>query len=139
MLNKVIINGRMAREIEMKQSETGKGFGVFAIAVTRDFKNSAGGYDSDFFECTAFGQRAEFLSNYVSKGDLVSIVGRLKADTWETKEGEKRYKVGITVEEVNILSKKKTDGGEEKAAKVAPQPKKSASAPQAAEDEDLPF
>lgn len=134
MLNKVILNGRIAREIELKQTEAGKSLGGFSIAVTRDYKNTAGEYESDFFDCTAFGQRAEYLSKYTSKGDMVSIVGRLKNDAWETKDGEKRYKVGIVVEEVSVLSRKKAT--EENEKKSNPAPKKAASND---DEEELPF
>lgn len=105
MLNKVILIGRLTKDAEVHTTAAGSLVSTISIAVTSDFKNKEGQYDSDFFECVAFRNTADYLAKYVSKGDLVSVSGRLSQDSWVDNDGKKRYKINIIIESVNRLIK----------------------------------
>lgn len=102
-MNKVILIGRLTKDIELKSTPTGVIITSFNIAVRQDFKNGDGEYGTDFFGCTVFRGGAEYLSNYAKKGTLISVEGRLKNNSWE-KDGEKRYGTEIICESVQVLS-----------------------------------
>ena len=108
-MNKVIEIGRTTKDIEQKTTNSGKSVASFTIAVNRNFKNSNGEYESDFFNCVAYSTLAETLSRYVKKGDLVGVEGRLQTRNYTDKDGKKHYATEIIVENVEFLSPKKQE------------------------------
>lgn len=105
-MNKVILTGNLARNVELKQTANGTSYTNNAIAVRNDFKNKeTGTYDSQFYEITVFGTSAEYMSRYCQKGSKVLITGRLDRDTYE-KDGVKRDTYKIIVDGVESF---KTD------------------------------
>ena len=74
----------------------------FTIAIDREFSKDD---KTDFLDCEAWGKTAEFLLNYLKKGNLVAVVGRVLKDSWE-KDGEKRYKTYISVDRIQSLGSK---------------------------------
>ena len=111
-MNKIILTGRLTRdpEIRYSQGENQTAIGHFSIAVSRRFKRE-GQPDADFFNCIIFGQRAEFLEKYFTKGMKAEIVGSIQNNNYTNKNGEKVYSVQIVVEEL--------DFGESKSAAAA--------------------
>lgn len=107
-MNKVVIIGRNTRDVELKQTSSGTAVAEFSIAVKRSFKTN-GQYESDFFDCVAYGKTAELISQYVKKGDMVGIDGRLQTRNYTNKEGRKVYVTEIIVENVEFLSTKKQE------------------------------
>ena len=105
-MNKVIEIGRVTKDIEQKQTATGKTVAEFSIAVRREF-NTNGEQDSDFFNCVAYGKTAELMSKYVKKGDQVAIVGRLQTRNYTNNEGRKIYVTEIIVDNVEFLQGKR--------------------------------
>lgn len=106
MLNSVILNGRLVKEIELENYGKGKNAGVytkFSIAVGRGYKDENDEVVVDFINCTAFNNTAEILSKYVNKGDMVTISGRLNVDKYENKDGETRYSTYVSVTNVDLL------------------------------------
>lgn len=119
-MNKIIISGRLTRDPEIKFTQTtNKKIASISVAVRRNFKNSEGNYDSDFFNCSAFGGQAEFLEKYFKKGQEILLSGRLQNRSWETESGEKRYATDIVIEEVNFVGSKQTS--EQTTAQVSTQ------------------
>lgn len=104
-MNKVIITGRTTKDIELKVTPTGTNVATFSVAVKRAFKDN----ESDFFECVAYSKTAELISEYVKKGDLVGLEGRLQARNYTNKEGRKVYVTEIIVENVEFLQSKKQE------------------------------
>lgn len=91
--NVVVISGRVARIDEMKiNPQSGTAYIPFAVACNRMSKDKK----ADFFNCMAFGKTAELVADYLSKGDQLTINGRLQIDEWE-KNGEKRTAPKIIV------------------------------------------
>lgn len=105
-MNKVIEIGRNVKDIELKQLNSGTSVVEFSIAVKRSFKSANGEYESDFFDCVAFGKTAELISKYVNKGDMIAVDGRLQTRNYTNKEGRKIYVTEIIVENVEFLQKK---------------------------------
>ena len=110
-MNKVIEIGRLTKDPEIITSTSGTTFARFSIAVDRRFKKE-GEPEADFFNCTAFGKTAEFISAWIKKGTKVAIVGRLQNNNYTNKEGQKVYDVRIMVEEIEFAES--TKEGQEK-------------------------
>lgn len=109
-MNIWIGEGRIVRDIELKTSKTGTEFAKITIAVNRrtgkDQEKKA-----DFIDCTVFGKTAAFVSKYFTKGDGILIRGRLESDAYEAKDGTKRTKWSISVDDVEFPQGKKSQGG----------------------------
>jgi len=97
-MNKILLSGRATKEPEIKYLTSGTCVCNFTIAVRRDFKDkSTGNYESDFFNCSAFGKTGELMGEYIKKGDLFPIWGKSQNRTWE-KDGQKHYINEVMVE-----------------------------------------
>lgn len=130
-INKAIVSGNLTRDAELRSTAGGMSVANFSIAVNERMKNSQTGEWEDrpnFLDCTMFGKRAESLSKYLLKGTKVAVEGRLRWSQWENKDGEKRAKVEIVVDEVELMA------GREKAE---PTPQKAVQ--HSMYDEDIPF
>lgn len=106
-MNKIILIGRITKDIELKKANSGKSVVAFTLAVNRDYKNEEGGYDADFFNCVAFEQKAETISKFVHKGDKFGIIGKLSTRNYEKPDGSKVYVTEIVVEGFEFLESKK--------------------------------
>ena len=111
MLNKVILQGRLAAEPELGQTKNGKTFTVCSIAV-EDNKLIDGKRKVNFFKAVAWSEKAEFISNYFSKGQYILVDGRLVSDTYSDKKGNLRKDVFVLVEGVNFCGSKSSEAME---------------------------
>ena len=111
MLNKVILQGRLAAEPELGQTKNGKTFTVCSIAV-EDNKLIDGKRKVNFFKAVAWSEKAEFISNYFSKGQYILVDGRLVSDTYNDKKGNLRKDVFVLVEGVNFCGSKSSEAME---------------------------
>lgn len=100
-MNKVMLVGRVARPVEIKETLKGQKVVRNAIAVRLPFKNIDGKYDSDFIEFSLFDNNAEYFSKYVEKGDVVELIGRLSPKRKEI-EGNKIYSNEIIIERIGL-------------------------------------
>lgn len=103
-MNKVILIGRITRDITVKESANGKAFGSFSIAVKKAFKN--GDNDSDFFVCKAFGATAELIGRHFTKGQRIGIEGSLSQESWIDKDGKKVERVVVNVSSIEFIEPK---------------------------------
>ena len=106
-MNKVILIGRVTKDIDLRTTTTDKSITTFTLAVNRDFKNAEGNYDADFITCVAFDQKAEVISRMVHKGDRFGVVGKLNTRTWDKPDGSKGYATEVIVESFDFLEPKK--------------------------------
>ena len=111
MLNKVMLQGRLAAEPELGQAKNGKTFTVCSIAV-EDNKLIDGKRKVNFFKAVAWSEKAEFISNYFSKGQYILVDGRLVSDTYTDKKGNLRKDVFVLVEGVNFCGSKSSEAME---------------------------
>ena len=114
-MNNVVLIGRLAKDVELRRTASGKAVASFTLAVNKDFKNEQGNYDADFIDCVAFEQRAETISKHVHKGDRFGVVGQLATRSYENKEGKKVKVTEVKVTGFDFLEGKKqtenTSGG----------------------------
>lgn len=107
-LNKIILTGRLTANPELKKTKTDVSVTSFSLAVQRNYKNGNGEYDTDFLNCVAFRSRAEFLTKYFDKGQLVTVVGSLTSRRYEDANGNKRTAFEVVVEEA-LFAESKSD------------------------------
>lgn len=106
-MNIVSLIGRVTKEIELKQTKSGKSVISFTLAVDKDFKNEDGTRDAYFIDCVAFEKRAEIISKYVGKGDKFGITGKISTRTYQRNDGSNAKAVEIIVEGFEFLEAKK--------------------------------
>lgn len=113
MLNKVIVMGRFVQNPELKYTPSNVPVVSFTVAVNRDYKDQNGQYPTDFLDCVAWRNTAEFVSRYFQKGSLCVVEGSLQARMWEDKNGSKRKTVEISVSNVHFAESKRSsqEGG----------------------------
>ena len=107
MLNRCIIMGRLTRSPELRRTQSGKAVTSVALAVDRDFKGQNGEKETDFIDIVAWGNTAEFLCNYFSKGRMAVADGRLQIRDWTDKDGGKRRSAEIVAERVYFADSKR--------------------------------
>jgi single-strand DNA-binding protein len=126
MLNRVILIGRLTRDPELKYTASGVAVATFALAVDR-IKKSGAEKETDFINIVTWRQSAEFAANYLTKGRLVSVEGRLQVRSWVAQDGAKRYSTEVVADNVTGLDRPKegsnnTGGGYEDSAPPPAEP-----------------
>lgn len=107
-MNKSILFGRLVKDPDIRYTQTQSGelaIANFRIAVNRKYAKE-NGPNADFFTCTAFGKKAEFVSNYFAKGAKIAVEGRMENDNYENNQGEKVYSVRLMVDDVDFVESK---------------------------------
>ena len=105
-INRVALSGNLTREPELRQTRSGMAVLSFGMAVNDRRKNQQGEWEdyANFVDCTMFGNRAQGVSQYLSKGAKVAVEGRLHYSSWE-KDGQKRSKLDVVVDEIEFMSR----------------------------------
>lgn len=104
-MNIVILHGRLTADPTMRQSNSGKAIAGFTVAVD-GFKDKDGNKQTDFIRCTAFGQTAEMLSRYWSKGKEIAIEGNLRQNDYTDNNGTKHNSYQVVVNRVHFCGSK---------------------------------
>ena len=107
--NKVILLGRLTRDPELRYTPSGQALAKIGLAVGRKYYNKQTQQsveETTFVDCDAWGKQAELLNQYMRKGRQLFVEGRLKFDSWETKEGQRRSKLSVVIENFQFV-----DGG----------------------------
>ena len=110
-LNKAIILGRITHDLEVRQTQSGTAVLQFTVAVDRNYSKDGGEKQTDFINCVAWRQTAEFIGRYFGKGRMIAVDGRLQTRTYEDKNGTKHYITELIVENANFTGEPKQDGG----------------------------
>lgn len=101
MLNRIDIMGRLTRDPEMRQTQSGTSVANFTLAVDRDVKDKTSGErQTDFIDCVAWGGRGDFVGKYFTKGSMAVVSGRLQLRDWTDKDGNKRRSAEIVADNV---------------------------------------
>ena len=139
--NKVILGGRLTAEPELKQTPNGTPVVSFSVAVNRRVAKGAE-QKTDFINCVAWRQTAEFVKRYFTKGKSILVCGSLQTRTWTDNNNQKRYVVEVVADEVSFVEKK-SDSQPAANQMSAPAPYSSAgegiSFEEMSTDDDLPF
>lgn len=110
MLNKIVVMGRLTKSPELRHTQAGKSVASFTLAVDRDFDKN----QTDFIDVVCWGNTAEFVANYFSKGRTAVVSGRLQIREWTDKEGGKRRTAEVIADSVYFGdSKRETESKEE--------------------------
>ena len=112
MINRVVLVGRLTRDPELRTTTTGKSVCDFSIAVGKRIKPTDGSPDADFFRVNAWGQTAEYVSNYLHKGRLVAVDGRLQSRKFTASDGTTREVVEVVADSVQGLDRPRDDAGD---------------------------
>ncbi|SON68011.1 single-strand DNA-binding protein [Latilactobacillus sakei] len=106
MINRVVLVGRLTRDVDLRYTQSGNAVGQFNIAVNRNFTNANGDREADFLNCIIWRKSAENLSNFTHKGSLIGIDGRLQTRNYENKEGQRVYVTEVVVDNFSLLDSK---------------------------------
>ena len=113
MLNHITIMGRLTRDPELRYTQSQTPVASFTLAVDRDFGGRDGGEkQTDFIDCVAWRQTAEFVSKYFQKGSMAVVSGRLQIRDWTDREGGKRRSAEVVVDNIYFGESKRREGGE---------------------------
>ena len=115
-MNKVILLGRLTKDVELRTTPSGVSVCSFSVAVNRRFAKD-GQRDADFINCVAWRNTAEFISKYFSKGRMIGIVGSLTTGRYE-KDGQTHYTTDVTVDEAYFADSKNSSDSSSMGAPV---------------------
>lgn len=105
MINRVVMVGRLTKDVELKYTQSGTAVCSFNLAVNRQFKNDKGEREVDFINCVMWRKSAENFANFTHKGSLIGVEGRIQTGSYE-KAGQKVYTTNVVVENFSLLESK---------------------------------
>ena len=114
-LNRVVLIGRLTRDPELRQTTGGKDVASFSIAVDKRIKPTDGSPTADFFNVSVWGQAARFVADYLGKGRLVAVDGRLQSRKFQAQDGSNREVYEIVADNVQGLDRPKEEAPREQA------------------------
>ena len=145
-LNRVVLVGRLTRDPELRYTPNGVAVANFTIAVNRPFTNQEGNRDADFINCVVWRKPAENLANYMKKGNMVGVDGRLQSRTYEDQDGKTVFVVEVVADSVQFLESRKDNNQSQQQNQQSQQATTNTDEPFANEgqpidvsDDDLPF
>ena len=106
MLNRIVLIGRLTKDPELRSTQTGKGVCSFTLAVDRAFAGADGRREADFINVVVWGKQGESSAQYLSKGKLAAVDGRLQIRSYDGNDGVKRYVTEVIADNVRFLSPK---------------------------------
>jgi single-strand DNA-binding protein len=130
VLNTVVLIGRLTKDPELRYTTSGKAVATMRLAVDRGGTNAQGEKETDFLDVVVWERQAETVANYLQKGRLIAVNGRLQVRQYENQEGQKREKAEIVANTVRFLDRA-PDGGRK--------PSGLGSEPNFNDDDDVPF
>lgn len=105
-LNKVFLIGRLTRDPELRYTPAGQAVATFGMAINREYVSKEGKKEETcYLNLVVWGKRAEICAEYLRKGNLIFVEGRLHYRTWETEDNEKRSTIEINVENFQFLER----------------------------------
>jgi single-strand DNA-binding protein len=139
MMNRVVLVGRLTKDPELKYTQSGVAVVRFTLAVNRAFKNAAGETEADFVSCQVWRKPAENVANYLKKGSLAGVDGRIQTGSYE-KDGVKVYTTEVVADSVQFLDPKPSGNGNASSVpKSDPGAYQGNNSPIEVSDDDLPF
>ena len=133
MINSIVIMGRLTYEPELRATPSGVSVVRFQVAVDRNYQKAGEERKTDFIDCTAWRQTAEFVCKYFHKGSMIAVEGSLQTDNYTDQNGEKRKSVQLVASQASFCGSKAESG----TRTAAPAP--DAEFEPIGGDDDLPF
>lgn len=114
MINRTVLVGRLTKDPELKYTQTGIAVTRFTLAVNRAFKNAAGEQEADFISCVAWRKQAENVANFLKKGSLVGVDGRIQTGSFEGSDGKRVYTTEVVADSTQFLEPRSSssEGGQ---------------------------
>ncbi|MED0659841.1 MULTISPECIES: single-stranded DNA-binding protein [Bacillus] len=103
MMNRVVLVGRLTRDPELRYTPNGVAVATFTLAVNRNYTNQQGEREADFINCVVWRRPAENVANYLKKGSLAGVDGRLQTRNYEAQDGRRVYVTEVLAESVQFL------------------------------------
>ena len=135
MINSAVIMGRLTYEPELRATPSGVSVVRFQVAVDRSYQKPGEQRKTDFIDCTAWRQTAEFVTKYFHKGSMIAVEGSLQTDNYTDQNGEKRKSVQVVASQVSFCGSK----AESCAQAAGSAPTADAEFEPIGGDDDLPF
>lgn len=110
MINRVVLVGRLTRDPEMKYTQSGIAVTRFTLACERPFTGQDGKKEADFIDCVVWRKQAENVAQYLKKGNMAGVDGRLQISSYEAQDGSKRYRAEVVADSVRFLEPKGASG-----------------------------
>lgn len=111
MMNRVILVGRLTKDPELRYTPNGVPVATFTLAVNRSFTNQQGERETDFINCVVWRRPAENVANFLKKGSLAGVDGRIQTRNYEGQDGKRVYVTEVLAESVQFLEPKSSSAG----------------------------
>ncbi|MBC1702500.1 single-stranded DNA-binding protein [Listeria welshimeri] len=111
MMNRVVLVGRLTKDPELRYTPAGVAVATFTLAVNRTFTNQQGEREADFINCVVWRKPAENVANFLKKGSMAGIDGRVQTRNYEGNDGKRVYVTEIVAESVQFLEPRNSNGG----------------------------
>ncbi|CRV22898.1 single-stranded DNA-binding protein [Staphylococcus saprophyticus] len=112
MINRVVLVGRLTKDPEFRTTPFGVSIANFTLAVNRTFTNAQGEREADFINVVVFRKQAENVNNYLFKGNLAGVDGRIQSRTYDNKEGQRVFVTEVVADSVQFLEPKSQSKGQ---------------------------
>lgn len=148
MINRVVLVGRLTKDPEFRTTPSGVSIANFTLAVNRTFTNAQGEREADFINVVVFRKQAEIVNNYLFKGHLAGVDGRIQSRSYENNEGKRIFVTEVVADSVQFLEPKSQSKGQsqQQSGQANPQqvpakdnPFANPNGPIDITDDDLPF
>lgn len=110
MINRVVLVGRLTKDPELKYTQSGIAVTRFTLAVNRTFTNQQGQREADFVNCIAWRKQAENIANFLKKGSLTGVDGRIQTSSFDGKDGNRVFMTEVVAEQVQFLEPRREGG-----------------------------
>ncbi|GAB2537130.1 single-stranded DNA-binding protein [Gracilibacillus alcaliphilus] len=111
MLNRVVLVGRLTRDPDLRYTPNGVAVANFTVACNRPFSNQQGEREADFINCVVWRKQAENFANYMSKGSLIGVDGRIQTRSFDDQEGKRVFITEVMAESIQFLESRGGSGG----------------------------
>lgn len=111
MMNRVVLVGRLTKDPDLRYTPNGVPVATFTLAVNRNFSNQQGEKETDFINCVVWRKPAENVANFLKKGSLAGVDGRIQTRNYEGQDGKRVYVTEVLAESVQFLEPKNASGG----------------------------
>ena len=103
MINRVVLVGRITKEVALRKTQSGRSVASFTIACNRRFQSPNGEREADFINCVAWGQTADYMAQYITKGTLIGVEGRIQTRNYDDANGRRVYVTEVVCDSVQRL------------------------------------
>lgn len=139
MINRTVLVGRLTRDPELRYTPNGVATCSFTLAVNRPFKNQQGEQEADFINVVVWRKQAENAAQYLSKGKLAGVEGRIQTRHYDNKQGQRVYVTEIVADNVQFLEPRSNDQGSQQNEGITQDPFADHGQPVDITDDMLPF